>query len=137
MLAKRYGAEMIVDEAHATGVFGPEGRGRVAELGLEDEIFAVVHMCGKALASAGAFVCGGSTLKKYLINRARTFLFSTALPTYFAEQIRTALAFARGADAERAKLRTTSAKLREDLRAGGWEFGEERVANSARLAGRK
>ena len=123
VLAKRYGAEMVVDEAHATGVFGAEGRGRVAELGLVDEIFAVVHMCGKALASAGAFVCGGATLKKYLVNRARTFLFNTALPPYFAEQIRAAMALARRADAERARLRTMSAKLREDLRAGGWDTG--------------
>jgi 8-amino-7-oxononanoate synthase len=124
VLAKRYGAEMVVDEAHATGVFGPEGRGRVAELGLVSEIFAVVHMCGKALASAGAFVCGGATLKKYLVNRARTFLFNTALPPYFAEQIRAALTLARGADSERARLRTMSAKLREDLRAGGWDAGK-------------
>jgi 8-amino-7-oxononanoate synthase len=124
VLAKRYGAEMIVDEAHATGVFGAEGRGRVAELGLVGEIFAVVHMCGKALASAGAFVCGGSTLKYYLINRARTFLFNTALPPYFAAQIGAALGLARGADAERARLREISARLREDLRAGGWDTGK-------------
>ena len=124
VLAKRYGAEMIVDEAHATGVFGPEGRGRVAELGLTDEIFAMVHMCGKALASAGAFVCGGATLKKYLINRARTFLFNTALPPYFAEQIRAALGLARGADAERARLREMSAQLRENLRAAEWDTGK-------------
>jgi 8-amino-7-oxononanoate synthase len=123
-LAKRYRAEMIVDEAHATGVFGSEGRGRVAELGLTDEIFAVVHMCGKALASAGAFVCGGATLKKYLVNRARTFLFNTALPPYFAEQIRAALALARGADAERIRLRAMSARLREDLRENGWNTGK-------------
>ena len=122
-LAKHCGAEMVVDEAHATGVFGPEGRGRVAELGLEKEIFAVVHMCGKALASAGAFVCGSATLKNYLINRARTFLFNTALPPYFAAQIRTALALARGADTERARLRAISANLRNDLRADGWDTG--------------
>lgn len=124
LLAKRYDAEMIVDEAHATGVFGAEGRGRVAELGLVDEIFAVVHMCGKALASAGAFVCGDATLKKYLVNRARTFLFNTALPPYFAEQIRTALALARGADAERTRLQAMSARLREDLREIGWDTGK-------------
>jgi 8-amino-7-oxononanoate synthase len=122
-LAKHYGAEMVVDEAHATGVFGPEGRGRVAELGLEKEIFAVVHMCGKALASAGAFVCGGEMLKNYLINRARTFLFSTALPPYFAGQIRAAVALARRADVERARLRAMGTKLREELRASGWDTG--------------
>ena len=119
-LAKRYGAEMIVDEAHATGVFGPAGRGRVAELGLQSEIFAVVHMCGKALASNGAFVCGSDTLKKYLINRARTFLFSTALPPYFATQIRAALSLARQAESERGRLKMISANLRAALRADGW-----------------
>jgi 8-amino-7-oxononanoate synthase len=123
-LAKRYGAEMVVDEAHATGVFGPEGRGRVAELGLEKEVFAVVHMCGKALASAGAFVCGGAALKNYLINRARTFLFSTAMPPYFARQIRAALRLARAAESERIRLLAISAQLRDDLRASGWETGK-------------
>jgi 8-amino-7-oxononanoate synthase len=120
ILAKHYGTELIVDEAHATGVFGPEGRGRIAELGLENEVFAVVHMCGKALASAGAFVCGNATLKNYLINRARTFLFSTALPPYMAAQIGTAVRLARSADAERTRLNSMAAKLREELRAAGW-----------------
>jgi 8-amino-7-oxononanoate synthase len=123
-LAKRYGAEMVVDEAHATGVFGPEGRGRVVELGLENEIFAIVHMCGKALASAGAFVCGSATLKNYLINRARTFLFNTALPPYFAEQIRAALRLARAAESERTRLKTIGASLRTALCVDGWNTGK-------------
>ncbi len=122
-LARRYGAEIVVDEAHATGVFGPEGRGRVAELGLGSEVFATVHMCGKALASAGAFVCGSAVLRNYLINRARTFLFSTALPPYFAAQIRAALKLARVADAERTRLAEIAGRLRSALRAGGWDTG--------------
>ncbi len=77
-----------------------------------------------AWPSAGAFVCGGATLKKYLINRARTFLFNTALPPYFAEQIRAATGLARGADAERARLAAMSARLREDLRESGWNTGK-------------
>ena len=123
ILAKRYGAEVVVDEAHATGVFGPEGRGRVAQLGLESEVFSVVHTCGKALASAGAFVCGSFTLKNYLINRARTFLFNTALPPYFAAQISGALALARAADGERARLATVSQRLRTELQMNGWNTG--------------
>ena len=97
-LAQRYGAALVVDEAHALGVFGPEGRGRMAELGLEREAFAIVYPCGKALASAGAVVCGSATLKRFLINRARPFLFNTALPPYFAAQIIAALRIARSAD---------------------------------------
>ena len=86
-LADRFGAELIVDEAHATGVFGPRGRGLVAAANGNARVLASVHTCGKALASAGAFVCGSELLKQYLVNRARTFIFSTALPPYFASQV--------------------------------------------------
>jgi 8-amino-7-oxononanoate synthase len=65
-------------------------------------------------------VCGNATLKNYLINRARTFLFSTALPPYLAAQIGTAVLLARSADAERARLKTVASKLREELRSAGW-----------------
>jgi 8-amino-7-oxononanoate synthase len=122
-LASQHGAGLVVDEAHAIGVFGPQGRGRVAELGLAREMFAIVHTCGKALGSAGAFVCGSATLKAYLINRARTFLFNTALPPYFAAQVRKAVELARGADAERARLLANSIRLRAALQAGGWDTG--------------
>ena len=98
-LARRHGAEIILDEAHATGVYGPQGRGIAAEVGCEDEIFATVHTCGKALASAGAFVCGSAALTDYLVNHARTFIFSTAMPPYMAGQIQAALSLAREADA--------------------------------------
>ncbi|MGO9591671.1 MAG: aminotransferase class I/II-fold pyridoxal phosphate-dependent enzyme [Candidatus Acidiferrales bacterium] len=122
-LARKYDAAVIVDEAHATGVWGPEGRGVAAELGLERGTLAIVHTCGKALASAGAFVCGSGALREHLINRARTFIFSTAMPPYMAGQIRAALALARGADAERAHLRAIAAALREGLAAAGLRCG--------------
>ncbi len=86
-LARRYDAELIVDEAHATGVCGPDGRGCVAEAGLGGRVFATIHTCGKALAAAGALVCGSGALRSLLINRARTFIFNTALPPYFAAQV--------------------------------------------------
>jgi 8-amino-7-oxononanoate synthase len=122
-LAKRYGAELVIDEAHATGVCGPQGRGIAAELGLERKMLAIVHTCGKALASAGAFVCGGSALKDYLINRARTFIFSTAMPPYLAGQIHAALAMARAAEDERAHLRRIASALRHGLAAAGLNSG--------------
>ncbi len=105
-LAQRYGAELIVDEAHATGVFGvggrgpggrdsggrgPGGRGLMACSGAKQTALATVHPCGKAFAGMGAFVCCSETLKQYLINRARTFIFSTALPPYVAAQMRAAV----------------------------------------------
>ena len=103
-LANKYGAAMIVDEAHATGVQGLQGRGLVVENGILPHVLATIHTCGKALASAGAFVCGPAVLKDYLINHARTFIFSTALPPYFAEQIRAALRLARAMETERQQL---------------------------------
>lgn len=118
-LARKYDAELVIDEAHATGVCGPEGRGVAAELGFEREILAIVHTCGKALASAGAFVCCGSELRNYLVNRARTFIFSTAMPPYIAGQIRAALAIARSADDRRTHLRQLATALREKLSAAG------------------
>ncbi len=114
-LAKRYGAEVIVDEAHATGTQGKAGRGIVASSDLQDDVFAIVHTCGKALASMGAFVCGSKALKHYLINHARSFIFSTAMPPYFAGQVRAALRLAMGMDAEREHLALLAERLREKL----------------------
>jgi len=122
-LACEYGADVIVDEAHAVGVYGPQGRGVCAALGLEREVFASVHTCGKALASAGAFVSGTGLLRDYLINRARTFIFSTAMPAYLAGQIRAALELARQADDARMHLREISMELREALVAAGMSCG--------------
>jgi 8-amino-7-oxononanoate synthase len=122
-IGRKYGAELVLDEAHATGVCGPQGRGIAAELGAEREMLAIVHTCGKALASAGAFVCGGGALRDYLINRARTFIFSTAMPPYLARQIHAALALARAAEGERAHLHHIAWALRKGLAAAGFNSG--------------
>lgn len=122
-LAHDHDAEIILDEAHATGAFGPEGRGLAAERGVTSKTLAVIHTCGKALASAGAFVCCSETLKDYLVNRARTFVFSTAMPPYFAGQIRAALHLAIEADEARACLREISEQLRVKLSAAGVPCG--------------
>ena len=79
-LARRHGARVVVDEAHATGVVGATGRGLVAELGLEGEVDVVVGTLGKALGSYGAFVCCDRRTASFLVNRARTLIYSTALP---------------------------------------------------------
>jgi 8-amino-7-oxononanoate synthase len=122
-LARKYGAELVIDEAHATGVCGPQGRGIAADLGVESEMLAIVHTCGKALASAGAFVCAGRELKEYLINRARTFIFSTAMPPYLAGQIHAALALACAAESERKHLCDIASALRQGLAAAGLDCG--------------
>lgn len=130
-LAREYEAQVVVDEAHATGVLGPKGRGLAAglvpelatEVGVTREILAVVHTCGKALGSAGAFVCCDESLKQYLVNRARTFIFSTAMPPYLAGQIRAAVKLAMEADARRAHLGEMSNLLRRELAHAGVNFG--------------
>jgi 8-amino-7-oxononanoate synthase len=122
-LARENGATIVLDEAHAIGVCGPQGRGVGASHIGEPEILAVIHTCGKALASAGAFVCGSATLKDYLINRARTFIFSTAMPPYLARQIQAAVELARAADQERTHLREIAVELREQLTVRGFDCG--------------
>ncbi|MBZ5540235.1 MAG: 8-amino-7-oxononanoate synthase [Acidobacteriia bacterium] len=119
-LGERHGAGLIVDEAHATAVHGPAGRGLAAAAGAEQHAWAVLHMCGKALASAGAFVCGSELLKQMLVNRARPLIFSTAMPPYLTGQIRAALRLARAMDAERAALLERSRSFAADLRSAGW-----------------
>jgi 8-amino-7-oxononanoate synthase len=121
-LAEKYGAGLIVDEAHATGVHGPSGRGMVAAAGHQRDVFATVHTCGKALASAGAFVCGSAILREHLINHARTLIFSTAMPPYIAGQLRAALRLALGMDAERAVLRARARQFAAGLRQEGWDL---------------
>ncbi len=122
-LAERYEAELIIDEAHATGVVGPQGRGLVAASGLADRVLVTLHPCGKALAAMGCFVCCSEKLKQYLINRARTFVFSTALPPYMAAQIRTAIRIAAASDQERSDLAALAAFLRNKLRDAGFDVG--------------
>jgi 8-amino-7-oxononanoate synthase len=120
-LAERYGAELIVDEAHAIGVCGPRGSGCVAEAGLSARVLATVHTCGKALAAAGAFVCGTENLRRFLVNRARTFIYNTGLPPYFASQVAAGMSLAAGAERERARLIELSAFLRNELRTNAFD----------------
>jgi 8-amino-7-oxononanoate synthase len=122
-LAEKYGAAMIVDEAHATGVHGQEGRGLAVKAEILPQVLATIHTCGKALGSAGAFVCGPAVLKDHLVNHARTFIYSTAMPPYFAEQIRVALKLAAGMDRERQTLLGRASGLVLALKHQGFDAG--------------
>jgi glycine C-acetyltransferase/8-amino-7-oxononanoate synthase len=77
-IARSWGARVAVDEAHATGTLGPDGRGAIAQAGLEDEIDVLVGTLGKALGSYGAYVCADAEIVRYLINTSRSLIFSTA-----------------------------------------------------------
>lgn len=82
---------LIVDEAHSTGILGPEGSGLTTSLGLEKEVFARIHTFGKALGCHGAAVLGSETLTTYLTNFSRSFIYTTAMPPREALRIRAAL----------------------------------------------
>lgn len=104
-LAKRYDAHVIVDEAHAVGVVGPEGRGLVAQHHLTDQVFAQVVTFGKALGAYGAIVLGSSVLKKTLINFATSQIYTTALPLLNLAAIKCSYDIFPDMEAERKSLR--------------------------------
>lgn len=81
-LTKKYGANLIVDEAHTTGCFGENGNGWLCEKGLANEVFARVYTFGKAVGAHGACVAGSNILIDYLINFSRPFIYTTALPIH-------------------------------------------------------
>ena len=126
-LARRHGARVIVDEAHATGVIGPGGRGLVAALGLEGEVDVVVGTLSKALGSYGAFACCDSVTASLLINRARTLIFSTALPPPSVGAAREALRIVREEPSVVERLRANARVLRGELAAQGFAVKEGEV----------
>ena len=81
-ISKKYNAFVVIDEAHATGVFGEKGVGLIQELGLENQVFARLITFGKALGSHGAAILGSKELTEYLVNFARSFIYTTALPPH-------------------------------------------------------
>ena len=81
-VCKKHEALLIVDEAHATGVYGDKGDGLVCKYGLQNDVYAVLHTFGKALGLHGAVVTGSNVLRNFLLNQARSFIFTTALPPH-------------------------------------------------------
>jgi 8-amino-7-oxononanoate synthase len=116
-LCTAHDACLIVDEAHALGVFGPSGAGRCAEAGTRADI--LVGALGKAVGTHGGFVAGSQELRTFLWNKARSFVFSTAPSPRHAELTRIHLQLAREADTARATLAANAAQLRGDLTAAG------------------
>jgi 8-amino-7-oxononanoate synthase len=114
-LAERCGAFLIIDEAHATGVFGPDGRGLAAELEGSDHVL-VLHTGGKALGVSGAIVTGPSVLCDFLINRGRPFIFATAPPPLVATALCESLAILREEPERRTRLASLAAHARQAIR---------------------
>ena len=122
-LAERYDAMLMVDEAHATGVFGQHGRGVAELLGVEDHIPIRVGTLSKSLGSVGGFVAGNRTLIEWLVNRSRPYIFSTAPPAAFAAAAVAALDIVRNEPQRRTALLARAQELRNTLRGAGWNVG--------------
>jgi 8-amino-7-oxononanoate synthase len=97
-LAEQYSAALIVDEAHATGVFGEQGRGLINQLNVETKIFARVITFSKGMGTHGAAICGSTMLRSYLINFSRSFIYSTAASFYTHLTIKMAYTYLQSKD---------------------------------------
>ena len=122
-LARRHDARLMVDEAHATGAVGPGGRGSVSAAGLSGEVDVVVGTLGKALGSYGAYVCAEAELVELLVNRARSFIFSTAPPPSAAAAAMAALAVLEAEPELVERLQANARLLRRSLAAEGLDPG--------------
>lgn len=118
-LAEKHMAHVVVDEAHATGVFGREGRGAAEHFGVENRIAVRVGTLSKALGTLGGFVAGSQTLIDFLWNRARTQFFSTALPPAICAAAIAALAIVKDEPQRRKRLLSQSEFFRQQLREHG------------------
>jgi 8-amino-7-oxononanoate synthase len=124
-IADRAGAVVIVDEAHATGMYGSRGSGRVEELGLRDRVVATVHTGGKALGSGGAWVAGSRALRDVMVNRARSFVFSTAPLPVLAAVLKAGLELVAREPERRREVHRKSGLLRRALVDAGVRCGGE------------
>jgi 8-amino-7-oxononanoate synthase len=103
-LKKRLGALLMLDEAHAVGVIGPHGRGLAAEDGVSDNIDVQMGTLSKALGTSGGYICGSRSIIEWLINRARSFIYSTAPPPAIAATAVAAVDFLASSDGEQRRL---------------------------------
>jgi 8-amino-7-oxononanoate synthase len=122
-LCQQFQALLIVDEAHALGVYGERGSGLIEARGIDHETLISINPCGKAMAAAGAFVSGPHWLRQYLINAGRSFIYSTGASPWIAAGMLETLPIIEGAKDRRAKLHEMSAKLRLELKALGYSIG--------------
>lgn len=124
-LCRETGTALIVDEAHALGLYGERGSGLIEEMGVAEDVFLSINTAGKALGVCGAFVAGPAWAIEYLIQRARTFVFSTAPPPALMAALDEALTLLEEEPFRRARVRENARRLREQLREVGIEVPEE------------
>ena len=123
-LARKYGARVMVDDAHATGILGKNGRGTAQHFGLEDEVDLVMGTCSKALASVGGFVAGPADVIHYLRHRARSLMFSASLPAPCVATIGAALDVIESEPERRERLWKNAERMQRELTALGFDTGQ-------------
>jgi 8-amino-7-oxononanoate synthase len=123
-LAEKYDAWVMVDEAHATGIFGASGAGVVAKLGLGDRVLVQMGTLGKALGGFGAYIAGSRVLRELLINRCRSFIFTTALPPAIMATAIAAIDLVGREPDRREALWSNCRQLAQGLRKIGFSLGE-------------
>jgi 8-amino-7-oxononanoate synthase len=123
-LAARYGALLMVDDAHGAGVVGPSGRGYPHAVGVAEQIDIYIGTFGKAFGSYGAYVAGSRLLIGYLVNYCRSLVFSTALPPAVIASCAAALTLIPTMDAERENLQARANEVRALIRSLGWSHGD-------------
>lgn len=122
-IADRFDAMLLVDEAHAIGVMGPNGRGAVAAAEVNSSVDVIVGTLSKSFGSHGGFVAGSKRLIDFLTNRARSYVFSTASPVAAAAIGLAALGIMRDEPERRERLLESADRLRNQLRERGWNVG--------------
>lgn len=125
-LAEKYNAAVIVDDAHGTGTLGENGRGIAEHFGLEGKIPIVVGTYSKALGSLGGFVCASNTVTDYLKNKARSLIYTTALPPTVLAASCAAIDVAQEESWRRGKLQENAKLLRESLIKAGYNVGNSK-----------
>jgi 8-amino-7-oxononanoate synthase len=122
-LAESHHAMLLVDEAHATGIFADKGSGLFSAAGLDGNVVIRIGTLSKALGTGGGFVCGSQALIDYLANAARSYVFSTAQPAATSAAALAALDIVAGEPHRRRELLSRAAHLRERLGEQGWHTG--------------
>lgn len=122
-LAEQFEATILVDEAHGTGVFGPDGRGAASECGVAERVHVRIGTLSKALGSIGGFVAGSRRLIDWLTNHARTLVYSTALPPAAAAAAMESLRLVESEPERRVRVRALAEALRLALHVAGFDVG--------------
>lgn len=125
-LSEKYDAMTMVDEAHATGVYEPDGAGLISQLRLGERVLVQMGTLGKALGGFGAYIAGSTALRELLINRCRSFIFTTSLPPAVMAMAIAAIELIGREPQRRRALRNNCARVRDGLARSGYSLGDSR-----------